>query len=459
MKPVISAGVSPEIRCGSATDRHKTANRSTEFSELLSRQEARLHSIGQHLPEEELVSVKEHGSDPESVSEGAIVLDVPCAQTVETNELVPDDLTAFQAFVPVIVNRIDTVALHEDEANPLGLPAARSFEPDPVQHQMPDVHGLVQDDVQNSSVSDSAGLPDQGRIDVKGDAPAESDHDLQAAMMPNHPTVEESDSAQGDRLGQPGNESSRKQFKLADTSESEKPMERSDGNATEGPTAHPDVQSSVQTGIQALIKPSELSAVRQQDPPSRHAVDLAVERMDFRTVENQAVLKPTAHAEIQPAPAQESQPPAFAGDDLARQVASAVLRNRQNGESRLTVRLKPDQWGTLEIQLIRSEDGLVARIQSDRQETCQLLRERIPLLQESLHSPGAASRVEIQYQESASGGMTFGRDQSASQQGSDGSPEPLPFRQPDPDRPTAVDRGRPLAPHRPTHGRLIDRWA
>jgi len=459
MKPVISAGVSPEIRYGSATDRRKAANRSTEFSELLSRQEARLQSIGQHLPEEGLGSAKDHGNDTESASESTIVPEVPCTHAVEINDLVPDDLTAFQVFVSDIVNRIDTVDLHEDEANPLGQPAARSFAPDPVQHAMPDAHGLLQDDVLNSSFTESAGLPDQWQINVKSDALAVSDPDLQAAMISNRPAVEEADSAQDNRFGQPGNERSRRPLKLLDASENEPPMERSGGNATEGSSAQSDVQSSIQKGGQALRKSSDPPAVQRQDPSSRHAADLAVERMDVRTVENRAVLKPTAHTEIKQVPIQDSRPPALVGDDLARQVASVVLRNFQNGESRLTVRLKPDQWGTLEIQLIRSEDGLVARIQSDRPETCQLLSERIPLLQESLHSPGAASRVEIQYQESASGGMTFGRDQSASQQGSDGPPEPLSLRQPDPDRPTAVDRARPLEPHRPANGRLIDRWA
>jgi len=75
-------------------------------------------------------------------------------------------------------------------------------------------------------------------------------------------------------------------------------------------------------------------------------------------------------------------------------VAAIVLEKQPDGQ-RLTVRLRPDTMGQLEILFEQSEQGLSARIVADNPETTQLLGSQVQTLQSALadkESPAPASQ-------------------------------------------------------------------
>lgn len=282
-----------------------------------------------------------------------------------------------------------------------------------------------------------------------------------AAFKPDPPTA--------DSISQPTGRKADQQVEDVIKARDELPIVRSNGYPKENEGVSlfaktdnirinipPEAEGGQKTG-EAAVQGHDSSEIADSPVKNRN-------QPDFPTTIIQAGTAPASETDRQLAVAPESWPPALAGDELtgdelAGQVTSTLLKERPNGETRLTVRLKPDEWGSLEVHLTRSTSGLVAKIQTDRPETCQLLRDRVPFIQESCQINGEAMRIEIQYQESASGGMAFGRDQAASERWSHAGEGSKPARSDDLDLHPVSKRMRPTPSIRPTNGRLIDWWA
>lgn len=84
-------------------------------------------------------------------------------------------------------------------------------------------------------------------------------------------------------------------------------------------------------------------------------------------------------------------------------LVTAMTLDKQPEGQRLTVRLRPDELGQLEILFEQTDQGLTARIVADNPETSQLLGSQVQNLQTSLAAKGiSCSHIDVVYAQSAS---------------------------------------------------------
>lgn len=84
-------------------------------------------------------------------------------------------------------------------------------------------------------------------------------------------------------------------------------------------------------------------------------------------------------------------------------LVTAMTLDKQPEGQRLTVRLRPDELGQLEILFEQTDQGLTARIVADNPETSQLLGSQVQNLQTSLAEKGiSCSHIDVVYAQSAS---------------------------------------------------------
>ena len=84
-------------------------------------------------------------------------------------------------------------------------------------------------------------------------------------------------------------------------------------------------------------------------------------------------------------------PSGAASDPLlpaARQVAAALARAAESGQTAIELRLSPEELGTVRLRLDASGDGLSVSIQAERGETLDLMRRNIDLLSQHLRDIG-----------------------------------------------------------------------
>jgi len=112
------------------------------------------------------------------------------------------------------------------------------------------------------------------------------------------------------------------------------------------------------------------------------------------------------------------------GLDWEHLVAAITLDKQPDGQ-RLTVRLRPDEMGQLEILFEQTDQGLSARIVADNPETSQWLGSQVQNLQASLAEKGiACTSIDVVYTQSA-----FSQDSPFQKQQGQASPEDLGSRQ------------------------------
>ncbi len=102
------------------------------------------------------------------------------------------------------------------------------------------------------------------------------------------------------------------------------------------------------------------------------------------------------------------------GAEITRQIIDKAEMTWQNGDQTIKIKLKPDNFGEVQITLVKSETGITAQIKTDNEHTSHLLTTQINQLQESLQNKGLTfSRIDIQYQ---AGSDLASRQQSQSNQ-------------------------------------------
>ena len=100
-------------------------------------------------------------------------------------------------------------------------------------------------------------------------------------------------------------------------------------------------------------------------------------------------------------------------------LVTAMTLDKQPDGQRLTVRLRPDEMGQLEILFEQTDQGLSARIVADNPETSQWLGSQVQNLQASLAEKGiACTSIDVVYTQSA-----FSQDSPFQKQQGQASPE------------------------------------
>jgi flagellar hook-length control protein FliK len=98
-------------------------------------------------------------------------------------------------------------------------------------------------------------------------------------------------------------------------------------------------------------------------------------------------------AEVKPTPS------APAGEETVFRIVSRVAAAVQEGKSELHIQLRPEHLGGLEISLSMGEDGLSAKILTDRQSVHNMLAGDLPGLQEALREKGiSVAHMEVAYE-------------------------------------------------------------
>ena len=101
------------------------------------------------------------------------------------------------------------------------------------------------------------------------------------------------------------------------------------------------------------------------------------------------------------------------GIDVVRQVIDQADISWQDGDQVIEIKLKPDEFGEVQIRLVKSETGLSAQIRTDNSETSRLLASQVAGLQDALQGKGLAiTQIDIQY--NAAGSDLASRQQSQS---------------------------------------------
>ncbi len=159
----------------------------------------------------------------------------------------------------------------------------------------------------------------------------------------------------------------------ADTSNSEQPENSEQSDAEAGSLSH---RGRIEKTADEQFEPGP---VWTSDQP---ALEMAVpEQSQSESTASQSLSKP--------------------GLDWEHLVAAIVLEKQPDGQ-RLTVRLRPDTMGQLEILFEQSEQGLSARIVADNPETTQLLGSQVQTLQSALADKGiACASIAVVYEQSA----------------------------------------------------------
>ncbi|MDN5314232.1 MAG: Flagellar hook-length control protein FliK, partial [Clostridiales bacterium] len=75
-------------------------------------------------------------------------------------------------------------------------------------------------------------------------------------------------------------------------------------------------------------------------------------------------------------------------DSMGRQLIERINLRELEQAQQLTVRLRPDEFGRLEIRLTRSSEGLIAQLISDTAMTRELLAQQANDLQQALKDQG-----------------------------------------------------------------------
>ncbi len=84
-----------------------------------------------------------------------------------------------------------------------------------------------------------------------------------------------------------------------------------------------------------------------------------------------------------------------------------VLSGNEDGGRQMTVHLKPDAYGTVQIRLFQNQGGLTAQIWTDKPATCDLLQSQLPDLVKQIQDQGVAiSGASVFLDMGQSGGQT-----------------------------------------------------
>lgn len=156
--------------------------------------------------------------------------------------------------------------------------------------------------------------------------------------------------------------------------------------------------------IEAISSDHERAKIQEADQPSDFSFDSSVN---------------TEAAEFRPAPLDV--PEAKLKEAILEQVGSQVIdlvksRLETAGKREITIRLKPEELGTVEITLIKNSEGIIdAHFTTDNPQTQYLLDETLAQLRESLENSG----IKVGSIETSCSSTTF-----SDTQGGDGSSKP-----------------------------------